>query len=191
MASVHQLRAATGRPFSSKSIRRYIPRTRVQALTPLVWNEIQTRYSDAEYFTRDHLLYFTCMRQFSMAYRISLVRFVVRDLISDNKLLKFNTTDFAINSPENNRRYRTAMRNPEVAYSGSYTTRSADELLSREKTVNKFDLNWLADWLDCLSHLSDTTKSYYVRRIVDDLVRRGVLTEHPGKYFTVNDAAIN
>src|ERR1700761_7354079 len=129
------------------------PLTRLEKLTPLVWREIQYRYADAEYFTRDHILYFTTMRQFSISYRIQLTRFVCESLIKDNKILKFNTTDFAINTIENNKRYRAVMKNPTTTYAGSFTTRAADELLNKE-TRELFDIPYLEGWLACVAHLA-------------------------------------
>jgi hypothetical protein len=166
---------------------RHLWRGRVAHLKPIIWKELQSRYSDAEYFTRDHILYFRIMRQFSVAYRISLVRRVVGELIEEIRLLELSRTDLVVNTPENMRRYRALQRDPNSAsaYSGSYTTRSADELLNRRISKTRLDRDFLSGWLQCLSHLSDITRYQYACRIVDDLVRRGVLYDNQDGTFSV------
>jgi hypothetical protein len=168
-----------------------VKNTRLNQLKPVVLREIERNFGDEEYFTRDHLLYFQCMRQFSMSYRIGLIREIVRAYVKSGKLLRYNISDFGINNPSNARKLRTMQRNHEVAYSGSYTTRAADELLIKDVPLKPFDSRWLAAWLDCLDHLAESTKNYYAKRIIDDLVRRGVLKEHPGFIYTVNKLATN
>ncbi len=160
--------------------------SRVGQLTPLLLREIEVNFGAADYFTRDHLLYFTCLRQFSMSYRIWLIRVVVRNLTTAGRIIQYNITDFGINTAANVRRRDDLKKSNTVTYSGSYTTRAADELLKKELPVKRFDSKWLADWLLCLDHLAPTTRNYYARRIIDDLVRRGVLKQHTDAFYTVN-----
>jgi hypothetical protein len=163
-----------------------VDNTRVGQLTPILLREIEDSFADSEYFTRDHILYFTCLRQFSMSYRISLIREIMKNLLTAGRVIRYNITDFGINNAANVRRRQDMQTNKEVAYSGSYTTRAADELLKKAVPVKRFDSKWLSEWLLCLDHLAPTTRLYYARRIIDDLVRRGVLKRHTDSHYTVN-----
>jgi hypothetical protein len=119
---------------------------------------------------------------------MSLISGIVRNLIDDNKILPLSMTDLAINTPENMRRYRALQKSQPTAYSGSYTTRSADELLHRQLEEERFDQKFLTGWLECLQHLSESTQHQYTLRIVDDLVRRGILFDHEdGTYSVIHE----
>jgi hypothetical protein len=116
---------------------------------------------------------------------MGLISAIVRNLIEDNKILELSKIDLAVNTPENMRRYRALQKNPAPAYSGRYTTRSADELLYRDLSAKRFDHDFLVDWLESLKNVEDATKAKYVKRVVDDLVRRGVLRDHGDDSYSV------
>jgi hypothetical protein len=172
------------RQFANKQVQ--VSKTRVEQITPLLWQEIQQYFGPDDIFTRDHLIYCNCLRQFSMAYRIALVRFAVKALMRTNKVLKFNVSDLGLYTPENVQRKRIMQRNKETVFAGSYVTRAADELLNRTLDANKaFDPQWLAEWLHCLQKLGPTTRFQYAQRISKDLTRRGVLKDVGGGLYTV------
>jgi hypothetical protein len=152
-----------------------------------VLNEILEKFTNSDYFTRDHLLYFSSLRQFSMAYKIYLVREIVLHFISVGALTRLNKVDICVATPENQRKFRIAQKLNEVAYAGSYTTRSADELLSRPAVPREFSSNYLATWLVCLDKLASSTKQIYAKRICDDLLRRNILVKRTDSTFSLND----
>jgi hypothetical protein len=153
--------------------------TRINYLTPILWQEIVDKFSDSDYFIREQLMDTECLRPFSPGYRISLISQIVKKFVEQKKVIRLTYTDLAIWTPE---RARTGKdRAKETSFSMRYVTSAADELLHGIDRNKKITREWLADWLNCLDKLVDDTRYHYACRIVNDLVMRGVLI-HKGDF---------
>jgi hypothetical protein len=153
--------------------------TRIDYLTPILWQEIVNKFSESEYFIREQLIYAECLRQFSPGYRISIISQIVKKFIEQKKIIRLTYTDLAIWTPE---RARTGKdRAKETSFSMRYVTTAADELINGVDKNRKITREWLADWLNCLAKLTDSSRYTYACRIINDLETRGVLI-HKGDF---------
>jgi hypothetical protein len=130
--------------------------TRIDYLTPILWQEIVDKFSESEYFIREQLIQSDCLRQFSPGYRISIISQIVKKFIEQKKLIRLTYIDLAIWTPERARNGKD--RAKETAFSMKYVTTAADELINGVDKNKKITREWLADWLNCLDKLTDSSR---------------------------------